>query len=98
MKITKKVREEAALLCAMMASTRKPDGSAFSDFREPCSAIGVSWSAETGSAEVARQAYWSVDKGIDWNLEPKERTAKLYRDAPVHWGEAEALLRTGWTP
>lgn len=92
-----RVREQAALLCQMAASTYLRGDQRWS-FTEPCDAIGVDCFEDGGAADLARSAYWSVEKWCDLNDSLEDRIAAIYDDAPVHWAEAEAMLRTGQFP
>ncbi len=102
MRITKPIRDTAALLCALMASSNRDtvDGMFIVDFeapmasfvddnqldfREACETIGVECMSRDGAAELAREAYTSTQ------IAP-------HRCFRAEWAEAEAMLRTGWTP
>lgn len=84
-RVTAPMRERAALLCALMASSDEKvrDGDPYPavDFDEPCKALGVAIMANDDSAELARLAFWSTTN-----------------EGRAAWAEAEALLRTGWLP
>lgn len=90
-RISKRMREEAADLCAMMASsnselmTRIVNGwpEQAVDFEDACGA-DVCYASD-GVADLARAAFQTG--ALHWYPEPR---------AP--WAEAEALLRTGWRP
>lgn len=89
MPISKRVRDEAAMLCALMASSNADavNGEYLTpihqvDFREPCNVLGVDPTLGA-SANLAREAYWAVSTRSPGRAE---------------WAEAEALLRTGWSP
>ena len=82
MKITKKVREEAALICAVSASTRVQSGTGFT-YSVIASHLGLD--DKSPAFMLAFKAWLNARPiGCDWTQET---------DA-----EAEALLRTGWTP
>jgi hypothetical protein len=72
MPISKRVRDEAAMLCALMASSNA----------EPCNVLGVD-PFLGASANLAREAYWAT---------PRQSPRR------AEWAEAEAMLRTGWSP
>lgn len=78
MKIPPRVREEAALICAIAAST--PD--LHDAYRAVCDALGID--RDGGSMSLALDA-WDAARPYSWS--GGERDA-----------EAEALLRTGWSP
>ena len=88
-RVSKRVREEAAHYCALMASSDRWFRVAI--WSEPAvdfeDASGIECFKENGSAALARQAYWHACEfsWLDWQG----------REA---WAEAEALLRTGWVP
>lgn len=78
------MREKAALLCAMMASSdAESSACAAVDFEDACG-FEVCY-ADSGPADLARSAYWAA--ALHWH--PEERAG---------WAEAEAMLRTGWSP
>lgn len=83
MKITKKLREQAALICAISASNK-----GFADWHSGAAEqIGIE--RESEPVLLSRAAWnqaWSIEIRIHRNY-----SANL--DA-----EAEALLRTGWSP
>ena len=86
MRITKKVREEAALICAIAASNEWTDyqdipGGGMPEPAGTSPAHMLAWAAN----DAARKAWDKIDWNDGWRPE-----------AP--WAEAEALLRTGWTP
>lgn len=85
MKISAKVREQAAMICAIAASNEWSDfpdlpGGGMPAHRDASPAHALAWDANA----VARKAWLKVS-WPEWEPE-----------AP--WAEAEALLRTGWTP
>lgn len=90
MKISKKVREEAALICAIAASGGAPMASPFNGlmsigYSEIAAALG--WCGRYGSCPASRLAF--------------DARSAVY--AASVWGtnvdaEAESLLRTGWIP
>ena len=96
MPISKRVRDEAAMLCALMASSNADavNGEYLIDFawplppihqvdfREPCNVLGVD-PILGASANLAREAYWAT---------PRQSPRR------AEWAEAEAMLRTGWSP
>ena len=96
MPISKRVRDEAAMLCALMASSNADavNGEYLIDFawplppihqvdfREPCNVLGVD-PFLGASANLAREAYWAT---------PRQSPRR------AEWAEAEAMLRTGWSP
>ena len=85
MKITRAIREEAALICAISASNEwlgcaaEPDGGR-PDSRETSPAHELAWAAHDVALDV-------------WSRLPWERGWP-----EAHWAEAEAMLRTGWRP
>ncbi len=81
MRISKKVREEAALLCALTASNPKP---------YPLYADSARWI--NASAEALALAYRAADRAL------YTRCADDSDNCSAIDAEAEALLRTGWTP
>ena len=88
MKITKAMRQTAADLCALMASSSREHGNQpIVWFLEPCRALDVDCYCGTGPAALARAAYWSIDVAVDDDDAERER-----------WAEAESRLRTDWTP
>lgn len=88
MKITKKVREEAALICAASAShsASRPHWSV--DI-----AIGMGLNADPQAASLAAQAILHAGRHLAY--EPTE-PGRLWPRS--HDAEAEAMLRTGWCP
>jgi hypothetical protein len=91
MKITKQLREDAAVLCAIAAST--------------------DWCDNKGSLAVATAEIYSPygpvpDKTLEagmlaWKAERVAYAAwreSQHWTPETHWAEAEAMLRTGWTP
>lgn len=84
MPISKRVRDEAAMICALMASSNADavNGEYMIDFREPCNVLGVD-PILGASANLAREAYWAT---------PRQSPRR------AEWAEAEAMLRTGWSP
>lgn len=79
-------RELAALLCQMMASNQER---AFEGMSVLADSVGVDNFEDRGPADWARQAYWSLRDT------PK---FMITDDPPAQWAEAEAMIRTGWTP
>lgn len=85
MKISKKLREQAAMICAMKASVESIKGS--DQAREFADAVGFG----EKSVDVAYAAWsWQVDHDYQ-----DHQDNSWCREA---WAEAEAMLRTGWTP
>lgn len=76
-KITKKIREDAAFICSIAASN--PDMYLYQTIRKR---FGLSWRA--------------VDLAVYAWVEVRRRPG-LMSDAETE-AEAEAMLRTGWTP
>jgi len=83
MKISKKLREQAAHFCAALASTRCW---MWADLIET---IGVS----TEACHLAGVARWRSMHAMEHG--PGRRTSDDYAMA---WAEAEAMLRCGWSP
>lgn len=79
-KISAKVRDEAATICAACAS--EP---VFVGVHHARDAIGASQEAGL----LACDAWDFVDRSLGFTYSPL---------APLAYAEAEALLRTGWTP
>lgn len=77
-------RERAARLCSMMACRTADDPEDRSWFVPPCRALGVSIQGD--AAELARLALWATESS--------------HQDAnyAAWWADAEALIRTGWSP
>ena len=90
-KISKRVREQAAMICAVAASNR--DGSYALDTSEICDQLGIDANLDLGAGCLAYDARAYVVTEID----PCGRFSLLWRTAETD-AEAEALLRTGWTP
>lgn len=102
MTISKRTREQAAMLCALMASSnRQTEGEFLVDFEQPfctavhqqnfgeaCAVCRVDCHANGAAADLARLAYWNVSL-------PLECSDDMCRK---EWAEAESLLRTGWSP
>lgn len=86
MKISKAVREEAALLCAIAASSFQPGPSSLTTW-EAGRGIGLHDSHE--SQWLAHQA-WLAAPGVDSNDYRTDRSER--------YAEAESRLRTGWSP
>ena len=85
MKISKRVREEAARLCSILACN------AAARTRETWCWSTVNAREATGvSRRVASVAHYAWAEAV--------LTAWPAADAFVRYAEAEALLRTGWTP
>ena len=82
MKISKRVREEAADACAIMASDRANTYGGSTYYFE---IVGLSKQAR----KVAEAAHTAARPHID------SRGLVLYH---LEYAEAEAMLRTGWTP
>ena len=85
MKYSKATRELAAQRCSALADYWMRRGSrpdAYEDFIDD-------WSVKM----LSGYAYDRADEILDWNPEPvpSEQIATL-------WAEAEALIRTGWSP
>lgn len=78
MRITPRVREEAALLCAVAASTDVYTMAAADHLDTSTDALQLAYAA------------WSLSF---WNTDHRRGEAWC-----EDWAEAEALLRTGWTP
>lgn len=76
MKITKRVREEAALYCSALASSPGIWRHCHSDYEVSGDAFELWWNAY----KYVRDARDADGNGREW------------------CAEAEALLRTGWTP
>ena len=77
MSIPRKVREEAAMICAIAASS----GPRYRFYSEVAEFIGAS------------DAAWSLAAdAFSWALTMEDS------DPRVHDAEAEALIRTGWSP
>jgi hypothetical protein len=81
MRITKRVREEAALFCTAVACSGDFD---LFDIDYMCS-LGIS---DPGRKLANRALTVACSLPTDWS-------AEMWRE---DWAEAEALLRTGWTP
>lgn len=86
MKISKRVREEAAMICAIAASNEWTDcldvpGGGMPEQATTSPAHELAWAAN----RVARKAWDEIEWADGWRPE-----------AP--WAEAESLLRTGWSP
>ena len=86
--ITKRLREQAALICAVMASTPE----VFSDYRSVGETIGAdesTWDVYYGLAistwHHAYRTCYRKDRNGDWTNEILD-------------AEAESLLRTGFVP
>jgi hypothetical protein len=77
-RISKEVREEAAMICAIAAS---------------CRFTGAEAGDATGASELAMSlAYRS------WFHSMHGSSHRFGSDWSQDWAEAEALLRTGWSP
>jgi hypothetical protein len=85
-KITKKLRDDAAVLCALRASHP-----GFESFEHPCEAIGVSVTSQT--AELARLAL-----GAAYHLRLGRWTSGRPELLQEWWAEAEAKIREGFVP
>ena len=88
MPISKRVRDEAAMLCALMASSNADaiNGEFLIDFDDPLPPIHQVLGVDPflgASANLAREAYWAT---------PRQSPRR------AEWAEAEAMLRTGWSP
>lgn len=81
-RISKRVREEAALLCALRASYfgGSPNGFYVVDYV----------ASECGIGPAALSLAWAALDAIP--------LARSEYNASECWAEAEAMLRTGWTP
>jgi hypothetical protein len=91
-RITKKVRDEAALICQLAASNSWASNSwcvRLSDDREAI-VQDVDQFAFDGQAPALRLACAAWDR-VDAHLHGSACGSEP-------WAEAEALLRTGWTP
>jgi hypothetical protein len=82
-RISKRVREEAALICAVAASSG--DQQSYS-FLEVQASLGV-------SSDAVGVGHKAIDVVIDTTAATPGPDMSR-----VDWAEAEALLRTGWTP
>lgn len=85
MKISKKVREEAALICALQASSDLERCHPELNDNDIAATLGVDGQAIL----LAWNAWLYVANALGWPY-PIE--------SPVLDAEAEALLRTGWSP
>lgn len=76
MRITKRTREEAALICAIAASSAPPS------WIDACVFIGANltarWLAEQATMVATNRSY--------------------HAETLAYYAEAEALIRTGWSP
>lgn len=90
MKISKKTREEAALICAVAASNEAsfPPCPYYSDV---ANALGLDYSQDGWSRD-------SVMLAVDAWQHVLSNTTGAWRWRREHDAEAECLLRTGWTP
>ena len=87
MKITRKVREEAALLCAIAASTSWE----LMPLHEDASLDHSSEWFQSGSPDVHTEAGALA-------IAAAATVEVGYFTADERWAEAEAMLRTGWSP
>jgi hypothetical protein len=89
MKISKRLREQAADLCAQMASWWAVRN------------VGESWGAspvlQEERASKARRLAESMQSMTTFTVSP-DSVSGDYARYVVEWAEAEAMLRTGWTP
>jgi hypothetical protein len=77
-RVSKKVREEAALICQMAASNRYDVcGAGPEQFAQSAGGLGLRLAAAVIKEVPKRCGLWWING---------------------QWAEAEALLRTGWTP
>lgn len=84
MKISKKTREQAALICAIAASNF--------DFAESYSAIAIGlWPNSRGRSDA-------YDLAHDLAFRAWDEASRLGLPWPCVDAEAESLLRTGWSP
>ena len=86
MRITRAIREQAALICQIAASnewTDCPDipGGGMPEPARTSPAHALAWAANKAARKVWDEISWSDG----WRPE-------------AHWAEAESLLRTGWRP
>ena len=82
-RISRKVREEAAIICAIAAS----DTITYVGYRTSMYDV-FGDDAHGDAADLARAALWS-------NKFPPNPS---FDESRMFWAEAEALLRTGWEP
>jgi hypothetical protein len=87
-RISKRVREEAALILACCASADRFDNEFGSTYQ---SMLGLDVGREPQS--LAYKAWDYVTDHVGMRPIPTWETGKRYR-----YAEAEALLRTGWSP
>jgi hypothetical protein len=85
--IGRKIRSDAAMVCALNASSHRVSEPLFYD---TCLAVGVDYRPADGVANLAATARKAA---FTYTGEP--RTEDRMRSI---WAEAEALLRTGWNP
>lgn len=83
-KITKKIRDEAATLCAGFASTRN----AYTEWNSEEAYQTICSSAE--ASDLVQKAFWQAASGADWT--------EWAEDQMLIYAEAEAMLRCGWSP
>jgi len=91
-RIPKRIREEAAMLCAIAASSTRGHGitSAFNAIRG--TDHGVMTIIDDPAYRLASKAFVaSFDR-------PQCLTSNGMQDWPAQMAEAEALLRCGWSP
>lgn len=83
-RISKKVREEAALICSAAASCREPIS-----ILSTIPSFGAS-----ARGHAARLALSAWQQGWDSSVDNHDNRARLC----AAYAEAECLLRTGWSP
>jgi hypothetical protein len=89
-RISKKVREEAAMLCAGFASTQ----AAYVDW--DASEADETVTTSNAAVRLANAAYWYVASELHlYDRECGDAPTSTHLEA---YAEAEALLRTGWSP
>ena len=92
--ISKKTREQAALICAIAASNREGQHGEYApDTSDVCKRLDINANLDRGPGSLAYDARAYVVSKID----PHGRFSLLWRTAQAD-AEAEALLRTGWSP
>ena len=92
MRISKKVREEAARLCSMCACR----GQSISVTTAASYLLGVSYeeAVRTPVARVAVRAWDAAHRSLNQGVDRPTDESALCED----YAEAEALLRCGWSP
>ncbi len=88
-RISKRVREEAALICAIAASRGEPIS--ITSVASLIHGIDVVAAVRKKTAKLAVKAWAVAHEGFDAGSYGFEAIRDEY-------AEAEALLRTGWTP